>query len=79
MRSLWERRVSRGEGYWRNCDDEMEPALSRMPYRSNNAEMLLALAVGGFGLVQLPTFIVGPDIAAGRLVAVLTQYKPIER
>jgi DNA-binding transcriptional LysR family regulator len=29
--------------------------------------------------VQLPTFIVGPDVAAGRLVAVLTQYKPIER
>ena len=27
MRHLWESRISRSEGYWRNCDDEMEPAL----------------------------------------------------
>jgi DNA-binding transcriptional LysR family regulator len=51
--------------------------LSRTPHRSNKAEMLLALAIEGFGFVPLPSFIVGADVVAGRLVAVLTQYKPI--
>ncbi len=27
VRHLWERRISRSEGYRRNWDDEMEPAL----------------------------------------------------
>lgn len=53
--------------------------LPRPSYRSNNAEILRTLAVEGFGLVQLPTFIVGADIEAGRLVPVLTQFRPIER
>ncbi|WMT74544.1 LysR family transcriptional regulator [Bradyrhizobium sp. Ash2021] len=71
-----------GEGWGFQTDggkSDIVLRLSRTPYRSNNAEMLLALAIEGFGLVQLPSFIVGPDVAAGRLVAVLTQYKPIER
>jgi DNA-binding transcriptional LysR family regulator len=71
-----------GEGWGFQTDGgkgDIVVRLSRTPYRSNNAEMLLALAIEGFGLVQLPTFIVGPDVAAGRLVAVLTQYKPMER
>jgi DNA-binding transcriptional LysR family regulator len=71
-----------GEGWGFQTDGgkgDIVLRLSRTPYRSNNAEMLLALAIEGFGLAQLPSSIVDPDIAAGRLDAVLTQYKPIER
>lgn len=38
---------------------------------SNNGEVLRHAALSGLGVVQLPTFIVGPDLAAGRLVSVL--------
>lgn len=39
--------------------------------RSNNGEVLHAAALAGFGLVMMPTFICGHDLAAGRLEAVL--------
>jgi hypothetical protein len=35
--------------------------------------MLLALAIEGYSVVQLPSFIAGGDVAAGRLLAVVTQ------
>jgi DNA-binding transcriptional LysR family regulator len=37
----------------------------------DSSEALRAAALGGFGLVNLPTYIVGPDIRAGALVEVL--------
>lgn len=43
---------------------------------SNNGEVLLAAALGGNGIAELPTFIAGPDIAAGRLVVVLPEMSP---
>ena len=36
---------------------------------SNNGEVLRTAALAGNGIANLPTFLVGPDIAAGRLVA----------
>lgn len=42
--------------------------------RVNNGDMLAELAARGAGLVYEPDFIVGPDIAAGRLVALLPGY-----
>lgn len=39
--------------------------------RSNNGEILHAAALAGLGLMVMPTFICGPDLAAGRLEAVL--------
>jgi DNA-binding transcriptional LysR family regulator len=41
---------------------------------SNNGEVLRHAALAGLGIAQLPTFIVGPDLAAGRLVPVLTEW-----
>lgn len=38
--------------------------------RANNGEALRVAAVAGFGLIHQPTFIVGDDIRAGRLVRV---------
>jgi DNA-binding transcriptional LysR family regulator len=42
--------------------------------RANNAEVTLAALLAGAGLALSPDFIVGPDIAAGRLVPLLTDY-----
>lgn len=43
--------------------------------RANNAEVTLATLLAGAGLALSPDFIVGPDIAAGRLVPLLTDYE----
>jgi len=43
---------------------------------SNNGEVLRAAALAGNGIANLPTFLVGPDIAAGRLVPVLPHNPP---
>lgn len=43
---------------------------------SNNGEVLRAAAIAGNGIANLPTFIVGPDLEAGRLNLVLPQTPP---
>lgn len=45
---------------------------------SNNGEVLKDAAVRGLGVVLLPTFIVGPELQAGRLVTVLNDFAPPE-
>jgi DNA-binding transcriptional LysR family regulator len=45
------------------------------PLRSNSGDLLRAAAVGGAGVMLLPTFYVGEDLERGRLQAVLTDYK----
>lgn len=42
--------------------------------RANNGEVLREAALAGSGIAVLPTFIAGPDLAAGRLVQVLPDY-----
>jgi len=42
---------------------------------SNNGEVLRDAAVKGLGIAKLPTFIVGAELQAGRLVTVLQDYK----
>lgn len=42
--------------------------------RANNGEVLLAALRAGLGVAPLPTFIVGPDLAAGRLMPVLPEW-----
>ncbi len=43
---------------------------------SNNGEVLRAGALAGNGITNLPTFLVGPDIEAGRLQVLLPQTPP---
>lgn len=43
--------------------------------RANNGDLLRAAALEGAGIVLLPTFIVASDLAAGRLVEVLRDYR----
>lgn len=44
--------------------------------RANNGDALKAAVINGLGLTMLPTFIVGEDMQAGRLVSVLTDFIP---
>jgi len=63
--------------HWRLRDGDRlitVPVTSKMC--CNNGEILGAAAVAGLGIVSLPTFIIGPDIAAGRLRVVLPAYAP---
>ncbi len=48
------------------------------PVCADNGDILKAAAVSGLGITLLPTFIVGPDICAGRLQQVLPDYCPPE-
>ena len=43
-------------------------------YCSNNGDILRIAALDGLGIALLPTFLVGPDLAAGRLVEVLPEW-----
>ncbi len=45
---------------------------------SNNGDVLRAAALAGHGIADLPTFLVGPDIEAGRLQVVLERFPPPE-
>lgn len=45
---------------------------------ANNGEVLRDAAVNGLGVCLLPTFIVGRELQAGRLVTILSDYKPAE-
>ena len=46
--------------------------------RVNNPQVLHTAALNGDGVEFDPTFIVGADIAAGRLVELMPDYRPIE-
>jgi DNA-binding transcriptional LysR family regulator len=47
--------------------------------RINDDEALSQAVLGGLGIALLPTFIIGGDVQAGRLQAVLSDYVPLER
>lgn len=44
--------------------------------RANGSEVLREAAIGGAGLILMPTWLVGGDIAAGRLQPVLEEWSP---
>jgi DNA-binding transcriptional LysR family regulator len=44
--------------------------------RATGSELLREAAIGGIGLLLMPTWLVGNDIVAGRLVPVLEQWSP---
>jgi len=70
---------SRGE--WRLLNpkgDEIAVPVSGR-YLANNADVLRTTALAGGGIILLPTFIVGEDLRAGRLVRLLPDYPPPEQ
>ncbi len=46
------------------------------PVCADNGDVLKDAAVAGLGVALLPTFIVGPELRAGRLLQVLEPYRP---
>lgn len=72
---------------WRNADKlwrlrgaegEVEVAVSG-PMTINSSQALHRAAVEGMGIVMLPDALVGADLLAGRLVALLPSYQPPSR
>ena len=47
--------------------------------KANNGDLLRALAVAGQGIIFRPAFIVGAEIAAGKLVPILDGFEPLPR
>lgn len=47
--------------------------------RINDDEALSKAVLGGLGIAMLPTFIIGAELQSGRLLAVLSDYVPIEQ
>ena len=47
--------------------------------RANNGDLLRALAVAGQGIILQPVFIVGGEIASGKLVPILREFEPAPR
>ena len=70
---------SRGE--WRLSDGagiEIAIPISGR-YLANNGDVLRSTAIAGGGIILLPTFLVGEDLRAGRLVRLLPNYPPPEQ
>lgn len=66
------------EWHFRGPEGELSvPATGNL--RLNDDEALSQAVLGGLGLAMLPTFIVGKELQAARLQAVLSEYVPLER
>jgi len=70
-----------GYTYWSGRNDwrfESADGIESVPvsgrFSANNGDALRTAALAGHGLVMQPTFIVGDDLRAGRLVQVLPEY-----
>lgn len=67
-------------GHWRLSGPDGDIAVPVSgTLRMNDDEALSQAVLGGAGLALLPTFIVGKDLQAGRLIEVLPGYAPTER
>jgi DNA-binding transcriptional LysR family regulator len=68
-------------GEWRllnpKGDEIVVPVSGR--YLANNADVLRTTAIAGGGVILMPTFIIGDDLRAGRLVRLLPDYPPPEQ
>lgn len=68
------------QGQWRLKGPDGDIALPVSgTLRMNDDEALSQAVVGGVGLALLPTFIIGRELQAGRLIEVLPGYVPVER
>lgn len=61
------------------CDGEERRYAVSGNYRVNNGEAVREAVLQGVGIARSPTFIIGPDIAQGRLVKLLTDYPMPEK
>ncbi|HWU01330.1 MAG TPA: LysR substrate-binding domain-containing protein, partial [Novosphingobium sp.] len=65
-----------GARRWRFTQGErVEQVRARGPLRANQAEALKEAALAGFGVVMLPTWLVGEEIAQGSLRPILAEWQ----
>ncbi|CCA90749.1 LysR family transcriptional regulator [Novosphingobium sp. PP1Y] len=65
-----------GDRTWRfSCDGKEELVRVRGKLRANHSETLREVALAGLGLLLMPSWLVGPDIAAGTLRPLLTGWE----
>ncbi|BBM64762.1 LysR family transcriptional regulator [Vibrio alfacsensis] len=60
---------------WFVGKDKLEPYEVSGSLYSNNAETLVASAVGGSGIVVFPTWLIGEELKSGKLVPLLENYE----
>jgi DNA-binding transcriptional LysR family regulator len=62
---------------WQLLDAEGRQHTVKIPFmmRTNNGDTARAVALGGQGIIWQPTFLIGADLRAGRLVQVLPDYR----
>ena len=66
-------------GEWRFVGPEGEVSLRiGGRFRSNSGNMLYAAMLAGAGIGLAPTFVVGRDLAEGRLISLMPDYRPVE-
>ena len=66
-------------GEWRFVGPEGEVAVRVTGrFRSNSGNMLYAAMLAGAGIGFVPTFVAGRDLAEGRLVSLMPDYRPVE-
>ena len=65
---------------WRFVSSENQPLPVAVHgrFHADNGDVLRDMAVAGVGIVMLPTFFLGDDIRAGRLVPLLGAYIPLD-
>jgi DNA-binding transcriptional LysR family regulator len=54
---------------------KLHPVKVRGTLHTNNGDTARAAALGGLGIIWQPTFLIGADLAAGRLVPLLPDYR----
>ena len=70
-------RAHPGSNMWRfQSGAEKFEVRATGPLFSDDGESLIAAASAGLGLILVPEWLVGPDISAGKLVEVLSDYDP---
>ncbi|NPD14972.1 LysR family transcriptional regulator [Xinfangfangia sp. D13-10-4-6] len=67
-----------GPTHWQFGTDGAFSAGVSGRFQANNGDALLAAALAGQGLIYQPTFLVGSEIRAGRLVPVCLDHPPME-
>ena len=74
--------------YWRESADdtwllvrgeESQAVRVRGRYHANNAEAVASAAMAGLGVALLPQYCCEEDLAAGRLVRLLTDWTPVTK
>jgi DNA-binding transcriptional LysR family regulator len=80
QRNVWpfRRRAAGSRDSGSGAGDRSEVLAIRIagPVQANSGHFLTALAVAGVGIAYEPDFIVGPELRAGRVVRLLSEYQP---